>query len=85
MKSLMAGTAAAIFASIIAMATPAKTAEISIMTGGAPREAFKLLTPQFEKQTGHKVTFIYVVTASMLLLFQEPASSQTFPDLGIPQ
>jgi molybdate transport system substrate-binding protein len=63
MKSLMAGTAAAIFASIIAMATPAKTAEISIMTGGAPREAFKLLTPQFEKQTGHKVTFIYVVTA----------------------
>jgi ABC-type molybdate transport system substrate-binding protein len=52
MKSLLAGTAAAIFASIIAMATPAKTAEISIMTGGAPREAFKVLTPQFEKQTG---------------------------------
>ena len=31
------------------------------MSGGAPREGFSLLVPEFEKQTGHKVTMIYAV------------------------
>jgi ABC-type molybdate transport system substrate-binding protein len=30
-------------------------AEISVMSGGAPQEVLTALTPQFEKQTGHKV------------------------------
>lgn len=35
------------------------------MSGGAPKEVFTLLTPQFEKQTGHKVTYTYAVITAL--------------------
>jgi molybdate transport system substrate-binding protein len=42
----------------------ASASEIRVMSGGAPKEVFALLTPKFEQQTGHKVTFVYeVITA----------------------
>src|ERR1700688_2128178 len=42
----------------------ASATEIRVMSGGAPKEVFALLTPKFEQQTGHKVTFVYeVITA----------------------
>ncbi len=40
-------------------------AEIHVMSGGAPKEVFALLTPKFEQQTGHKVTFTYAVIAAL--------------------
>jgi molybdate transport system substrate-binding protein len=36
-------------------------ANIRVMSGGAPREVFAALTPQFEQQTAHKVVFSYAV------------------------
>ncbi len=35
------------------------------MSGGAPQEALAVLTPQFEKQTGHKVTFTFAVVTAL--------------------
>ena len=42
----------------------ASATEIRVMSGGAPKEVFALLTPKFEQQTGHKATLVYeVITA----------------------
>ena len=35
------------------------------MTGGAPKEALGVLTPEFETQTGHNVHFSYIVITAM--------------------
>jgi molybdate transport system substrate-binding protein len=35
------------------------------MSGGAPKEVLGVLTPEFEKQTGHKVHFTYIVISAM--------------------
>ena len=40
-------------------------AEIHVMSGGAPQEAFALLTPKFEAQSGHKVKFTYAVITAL--------------------
>lgn len=39
--------------------------EIRVMSGGAPKEVFTLLTPQFESASGHKVKFIYAVITAL--------------------
>lgn len=38
-----------------------RAAEIRVMTGGAPKHVLEVLTPEFEKQTGHKVNFTFAV------------------------
>jgi molybdate transport system substrate-binding protein len=38
---------------------------IRIMSGGAPKEIFLLLTPQFERQSGHKVEYIFAVMSAL--------------------
>lgn len=43
----------------------ASAAEIQVMSGGAPKEVFALLTPKFEQQTGHKVKFTYAVITAI--------------------
>ena len=35
------------------------------MSGGAPKEIFLQLTPQFERQSGHKVEFIFAVMSTL--------------------
>src|SRR2546423_6729626 len=55
----------------------ALAAEIHVMTGGAPKEVLAVLTPQFEKQTGHKVHFTYIVIAAM----QQQLSAGDQPDM----
>jgi molybdate transport system substrate-binding protein len=52
-------------------------ADIHVMTGGAPKEVLGVLTPQFEKQTGHKVHFTYIVIAAM----QQKLGSGEKPDM----
>lgn len=43
----------------------ASAAEIHVMSGGAPKEVFALLTPKFEQQTGNKVKFNYAVITAI--------------------
>jgi molybdate transport system substrate-binding protein len=39
--------------------------EIHVMSGGAPKEVFALLTPKFEQQTGNAVRFTYAVITAL--------------------
>jgi molybdate transport system substrate-binding protein len=55
----------------------AVAADIHVMTGGAPKEVLAALTPQFEKQTGHKVHFTYIVIAAL----QQKLSAGERPDM----
>jgi molybdate transport system substrate-binding protein len=56
---------AVVLAAVGLSAGRGKAAEIKVYTGGAPKEALIVLTPQFEKQTGHKVNFTYAVIAEI--------------------
>jgi molybdate transport system substrate-binding protein len=40
-------------------------ATIRIMSGGAPKEIFLQLTPQFERKSGHKVEFVFAVMSAL--------------------
>lgn len=40
-------------------------ATIKVMSGGAPKEVFTQLAPQFERQSGHKVEFSYAVMSAL--------------------
>jgi molybdate transport system substrate-binding protein len=40
-------------------------AEINVYSGGAPKEALNVLTPQFEQRTGHTVKYTYIVISEM--------------------
>ena len=40
-------------------------ADIRVMSGGAPKEVLTALTPEFEKQTGHKVHVTYIVISAI--------------------
>jgi molybdate transport system substrate-binding protein len=55
----------------------AVAADIQVMSGGAPKEVLAVLTPQFEKATGHKVHFSYIVISAMQ---QKLAAGET-PDM----
>jgi molybdate transport system substrate-binding protein len=52
-------------------------ADIHVMSGGAPKEVLAVLTPEFEKQTGHKVHFTYIVISAM----QQKLSAGEKPDM----
>src|SRR3954468_9462936 len=55
----------------------AVAADIHVMTGGAPKEVLAVLTPRFEKQTGHKVHFTYIVISAM----QQKLAAGEKPDM----
>jgi molybdate transport system substrate-binding protein len=55
----------------------ARVATIQVMSGGAPKEVLAVLTPQFEKETGHKVHVTYIVISAM----QEKLSAGERPDM----
>jgi molybdate transport system substrate-binding protein len=40
-------------------------ATIKVMSGGAPKEVFAQLAPQFEKNSGHKIEFVYAVMSAL--------------------
>src|SRR6185437_14813277 len=40
-------------------------ASIKVLSGGAPKEIFLKLTPQFEGQTGHKVEYAFAVMSTL--------------------
>jgi len=55
----------------------ALAADIHVMTGGAPKEVLAVLTPEFEKRTGHKVHLTYIVIAAM----QQKLAAGEKPDM----
>src|SRR5262249_32450627 len=54
---------------------------IHVMSGGAPKEVFALLTPKFEQQTGHQVRFSYAVITA---LRDRLAAGEKADVLGLP-
>jgi molybdate transport system substrate-binding protein len=52
-------------------------AEISVMSGGAPKEALAILIPQFEKRTGHHVKVTYAVISAL----QQKLAAGERPDM----
>lgn len=40
-------------------------ATIKVMSGGAPKEIFGELTPKFEAQSGHKVSYVFAVMSAL--------------------
>ena len=52
-------------------------ADIRVMSGGAPKEVLAVLTPEFEKQTGHKVHFTYIVISQI----QQQLAAGAKPDM----
>src|SRR5882724_12377579 len=52
-------------------------ADIHVMSGGAPKEVLAVLTPEFEKATGHKVRITYIVISAM----QQKLAAGEKPDM----
>ena len=52
-------------------------AEIVVYSGGAPREALNVLTPEFEQRTGHRVTYTYAVISEI----QKKLAAGEAPDM----
>jgi molybdate transport system substrate-binding protein len=46
-------------------ATAASAADIRVYSGGAPKEVLMVLTPEFEKRTGHKVRYTFAVVSEL--------------------
>jgi molybdate transport system substrate-binding protein len=70
----------AFIGSLIALGTSGSAvlaSDIQVMSGGAPKEVLSVLTPQFEKQTGHKVHFTYIVISAI----QQKLSAGEKPDM----
>ena len=41
------------------------SADLRVMSGGAPQEVLAALTPQFENRTGHRATFSFAVITTL--------------------
>src|ERR1700741_3891486 len=52
-------------------------ADITVMSGGAPKEGLAILIPEFEKKTGHKVAMTYIVINAM----QQKLAAGEKPDM----
>ena len=39
--------------------------DINVLSGGAPKEALLVLTPEFERTTGHQVKYTYAVISEI--------------------
>ena len=59
------------------LGSAALAADIHVMSGGAPKEVLAVLTPVFEKQTGHKVQFTFAVISAM----QQKLAAGERPDM----
>ena len=53
--------------------------DIRIYSGGAPKEALNVLTPQFEARTGHKVHYTYAVISEL----QKKLAAGDIPDMVV--
>jgi molybdate transport system substrate-binding protein len=51
--------------------------EINVLSGGAPKEALMVLTPEFEQRTGHRVKYTYAVISEI----QKKLAAGETPDM----
>src|SRR3954452_5257408 len=47
------------------LSAPRWSADLRVMSGGAPQEVLAALTPEFENRTGHKATFSFAVITTL--------------------
>ena len=52
-------------AAVVAMTTTLSAADLAVFSGGAPEAALRTLGPQFEKSSGHKVTFTFAIVTAL--------------------
>lgn len=64
---------------------PAGATEITVMSGGAPKEVLGALIPEFEKLTGHRVKVSYVLISALRqkILFGEMTDLVIMPNTAI--
>ena len=55
----------AMLGAMMAISVSANAAEIRVYSGGAPQVAMKVLAPEFERATGHKLAFTYAVVGEI--------------------
>ena len=51
--------------------------DIRVFSGGAPKEALNVLTPEFEQRTGHSVHYTYAVISEI----QKKLAAGDTPDM----
>jgi molybdate transport system substrate-binding protein len=64
-NSFRRATLLLVAASVVSGSTSCLAADIQVFSGGSPKEALALLTPEFEKQSGHKVHFNFLVISEI--------------------
>ena len=69
--------AVGVMALLFEAGSPGMAAEISVMSGGAPKEALAIFIPQFEKRTGHQVKVTYAVISAL----QQKLAAGERPDM----
>jgi molybdate transport system substrate-binding protein len=69
-------------AALLQISGPAGAAEITVMSGGAPKEVLTALIPEFEKRTGHHVKLSYVLVSALRqkILFGEVTDLVIMPN-----
>ena len=84
-KLLGAGLLTALAATLsMAPWAPVEAAEVKVLSAGAVRAIVTELTPAFEKETGHKVTFEFGTAGqTRQRLASEPADVVILPDTGL--
>lgn len=63
----------------IVTATSCFAAEIRVFSNGSPKEALAAITPEFERVTGHKVQFTFLVVSAM----EQRLAAGEYPDMVI--
>jgi molybdate transport system substrate-binding protein len=63
--SMSAWIGLAVASLALLLSTPGWSADLRVMSGGAPQEVLAALTPEFENRTGHRVTFSFAVITTL--------------------
>jgi len=50
---------------IVAMTTTLPAADLSVFSGGAPEAALRAFGPEFEKSSGHKLTYTFAIVTAL--------------------
>ena len=70
-RELMSATLAILAVALFALAQPACSGEVKVISSAAVKETYLELVPQFEKASGHKVVTIWSGTADMMKRLKE--------------
>ncbi len=74
-RELMSATLAILAVALSALAQPACSGEVKVISSAAVKETYLELVPQFEKASGHKVVTIWSGTADMMKRLKEGESA----------